>query len=141
MFELLRAKRLAEVAREHYDRAAGLMRTQHYQFCLQEAQNTWNVALIEWQNKQWTHASRSLSALARHLLILQYLRTHANERWLKLSESADYWAREFGKGSNGKYLAYDEILWFHTSHAYTHELQAEITSCNPLRGASDDSQE
>ena len=51
MFELLRAKRLAEVAREHYDRAAGLMRTQHYQFCLQEAQNTWNVALIEWQNK------------------------------------------------------------------------------------------
>ena len=62
MFELLRAKRLAEVAREHYDRAAGLMRTQHYQFCLQEAQNTWNVALIEWQNKQWTHASRSLSA-------------------------------------------------------------------------------
>src|SRR5438105_2937421 len=30
LFELFRAKRVAQVAREHYDLAANLMRTQHY---------------------------------------------------------------------------------------------------------------
>jgi hypothetical protein len=37
LFELFRGKRLADVARENYERAANMMRTRHYQFCLDEA--------------------------------------------------------------------------------------------------------
>jgi hypothetical protein len=138
LFELLRAKRLAEVAREHYNRAADLMRTQHYQFCLNEAQITLNTALTELQSRHWTHASKSLTALARHLTNIHCLRVHANQRWRDLSASSAYWAVEFSKGTNGRQFTYDERKWLDASHAYSHELMAESTNRNPLRGDSDD---
>jgi hypothetical protein len=70
LFELFRTKHISEVARANYDRAAEFMREQHYQFCLSEAERALEAALIEINDKLWTHASKSLSSLARYFSLI-----------------------------------------------------------------------
>ena len=132
LFELLRAKRIAEVAQENYDHAANVMRTQHYKFCLDEVHNAFEAALNELANKQWTYASKRLNDLSRHLIYVQSIRTHADQRWSEFSEASAYWASEFGKGSNGKHHNYDGDKWLEASHALRECIAAERHDLQPI---------
>ncbi len=141
LVELFRGKRLADVARENYERAARAMRTQHYEFCLDEANRELDLALRDLSAKQWTHAAKSLQALARRLFYIHGLGRHADERWRELSQLAGYWAADFATGSNGKNHEYDRQAWLQAHTSCSETLAGEQITLNPLRGDYDDTPE
>ena len=137
LFELFRGKHIAEVARQSYLRAANLMRSTHYEFCLDEAQASLESALAELTRKQWTAAATSLHHLRRHCSYIQSIRVHADERWHQFADSAAYWAMQFAKGPNGKAYAYDEQAWSDASNACGHAITAEVVAFTPLKEDAD----